>query len=173
VGRLTTTAVNDINILNEGRTISRNHFHIDYSNGFKQKARLPDEWVALLMMNHDRLGRRVGVSHLPNELLVNILTYTVKKRTFYVEDNGSSYGTHKKVHNFKMVKIMLGEYYLIGSDYLIKISQMNTAGLDYDINDESIVNLLSYYKLMGFTIIGNYSEAVLARKGPLSIFTNL
>jgi hypothetical protein len=137
--------------------MSRNHFQIDYSEGFRQYSNnLPEEWVSLLMLNHKRLGRFVNVPSIPNELIINILDYTNRPRNFYIEDLNSSCGTYLNIKNTSSAKMSKGEYYLLGCDYLIKIIEISNSSLDYDIDEISIRNLMCYYRSLGINIIGDY-----------------
>lgn len=114
---------NDL-ILPSDRSISRCHCRIEYSDGFKYVRKLPDEYIALLMMNHPRLGSEINVPHMPHHLLYNILSYLHNKREFYLIDCGSILGTYIKLRFNERNYLNRTQIYAIGSEYLIIIKEI-------------------------------------------------
>lgn len=102
-------------------SISRYHCKIDYSSGFKYNKALPEELVALLMLNHRRLGKYTNLPSIPSNLLFNIFSYLNAKRQFYIVDCGSVYGTYVKMKPGDESVLNKGQMFCLGNEYLLTI----------------------------------------------------
>jgi hypothetical protein len=151
---------NDIDIVDNDRVLSRSHFCIDYSSGFKQYRDLPNEWLSFFMINDTRLGRYCNVPALPSEITFNILSYTATKRQFFIADNESTYGTHLKIkYDQPPVKVSKGDSFLLGCDYIIKIIDICTGDISaIDLDEDNLLAYIQISIMNGDTIIGNFSS---------------
>ena len=114
---------NDIMLPASDRAISRCHCRLDYSHWFHSR-KLPDEFVAFLMVGHPRLGVNSAFRDLPPQLFGFIYTFLKMPYELWLVDLGSVCGTYVKVSNDFPTELSRGQSFLIGSDISIDIDEV-------------------------------------------------
>lgn len=113
---------NDIMLPASDRAISRSHCMIVYDTFFRRH--IKDKWMAFLMAEHPRVGRKSAFRNLPAPLFREVLQFLFKPRVPFLIDLGSVCGTYLKVSNVTPVEIRQGQNFLVGSDIIIDIERV-------------------------------------------------
>jgi hypothetical protein len=162
---------NDIILLD--RSISRFHCKIDFKDGFKKIDPLPEEFLAIFMMNHPRLGQNINVKNLDQLNLINICSYMKIKREFRIQDSGSILGTYIRLKRNHVVPLKMGQIFSIGSEFTLvvhnikinhQVNQLhgnnngNQNNLSGNLFNNELCQILLEERKSGAVIIGNFSE---------------
>jgi hypothetical protein len=190
---------NDV-ILLDG-SISRFHCKIDYKDGFRKIESLPDEFMAIFMMNHHRLGQNINVKNLDQLNLINICSYLKQKREFWIQDCGSILGTYIRLKRNQLVPLKTGQIFFIGSEFTLvvhnlkinpclenQINSYDNTKVSRNLLNNELRQILLEERKLGAVIIGNFSEDFLqqlklaenfiehgensSNRGNLSIYNN-
>lgn len=147
---------NDV-VLSNDKNVSRYHCYIDYKGGFKKKSEV-DSRVALLMMNHPRLGSNLNVPVLPNYMLYDILSFAKDTHMFYLVDTGSAVGTFIKLQRNKCHLIQRGDIYCLGNEIIATVREVSYGSEEK--NFKMLIKFLSKEARNKTNIVGlNHSTA--------------
>jgi len=125
IGRQQATAdgivPNDICLYYSDRAISRVHAKIVTKYGFSGHRKMPEDFLAFLMMSHQRLGAESPGFHLPEGLYRHIFSFIKEPKKFWIVDLGSSFGTYVKLKAENLHPLEKGQTYLVGLDTYFNI----------------------------------------------------